>query len=141
VGDLITAALQSEVRYRGKSLLPKGALFKGRIRRLEKYSASTSQFILGLKFSEHFIVALEFSEVEFHGHRARFFGQLKRIAPVPGLSTILSVSRSKAKIGRLTSETENLYIREVPGVATFFIEGTRFRLPEGLQMLWQTIKE
>jgi hypothetical protein len=106
MGDLITATLQWEVRHQNKSLVPKGALLKGRIRRLEKYSAPTP----------HFIVGLEFSELEFDGRHARFFGQLKRIAPVPGLSS-------------------------APSVATFFIQGTRFRLPQGLQMLWQTIKE
>lgn len=106
VDGLITATLQSEVRHSGQSLVPKGALLKGRIRRLEKYSAPTP----------HFIVGLEFSELEFDGRHARFFGQLKRIAPVPGLSS-------------------------APGVATFFIQGTHFRLPQGLQMLWQTIKD
>jgi hypothetical protein len=107
VGGLITATLQSEVRHRGQSLVPKGALLKGRIRRLEKYSAP----------APHFIVGLEFSELEFDGRSARFFGQLKRVAPVPGLSS-------------------------APGPATFFfMQGTRFRLPQGLQMLWQTIKE
>ena len=107
VGGLITATLQSEVRHRGQSLVPKGALLKGRIRRLEKYSTPTP----------HFIVGLEFSELEFDGRSARFFGQLKRVAPVPGLNS-------------------------APGPATFFfMQGTRFRLPQGLQMLWQTIKE
>ena len=137
-GDAIKARVSTDVKYRGKVLIAKGATVRGRLRRLERYSDPV----------EHFIVGLEFVEIESSAKRWIFRGLLDRIDPLPGLSWVLSTKRGEM---RLTSgrggpldmpyqviRGEKLYTADLPGVGTFFLEGTQFRLPVGLHMVWHT---
>jgi len=116
-------------------MVPKGAVLRGRIRRLERYSIPTG----------HYIVGLEFTELEFPGHQARFFGEMDYVDPVPGLKWFVTTSRMKtlelADGGRITSsESEKYWTVQMPGASTFFVEGSKFRLPEGLHMTWRALK-
>ena len=38
-----------------------------------------------------------------------------------------------------TSETEVYHAIPIPGVSTFFMQATKFRLPEGMHMAWRTV--
>ncbi len=139
VGQTITARLASDAVYKKKVLIPAGALVKGRVRRLERSSELTP----------HFVVGLEFSTIENDNLRARFYGLLHSVQPVAGLSTALRTSSSKSTRYPSTSamqgfrveagSSETLYFRELPGVGTFFMSGTQFRLPRGFRMTWQTV--
>jgi len=134
VGDALSAIVESSAGHKG-TMVPKGAVLRGRIRRLERYSIPTG----------HYIVGLEFTELEFPGHQARFFGEMDYVDPVPGLKWFVTTSRMKtlelADGGRITSsESEKYWTVQMPGASTFFVEGSKFRLPEGLHMTWRALK-
>jgi hypothetical protein len=133
-GDVITARLSADAKLKNQVMVPKGALVRGRIRRLERYADPVP----------HFIVGLEFVEIDSGSKRWIFQCHLDQIDPVPGLSWVLSTKTAHTFEGGrgqatfYTFQGETLYTAEVPGAGTFFLQGTRFRLPEGLHMLWRT---
>jgi hypothetical protein len=137
VGDLVTARLRQRVEAGTGLVLPKGALVRGRVRLLERGDAPAPHFILGL----------EFSEIEFEGLRALFYARLEETSGMAGLRMYLE--RSSAKTQRLgggsmqefqgiTTTVEQYRVADVPGISTFFVQGDSFRLPKGLAMVWRT---
>ncbi len=133
VGDKITAIFDAPVRYHGEVLIPKNALLQGRIRRLERHQDPRP----------HCLVGLEFTDIEFAEHHARFIGQLIGVSPIPGLTFDLSTWKAittdygpAGSVLRSTSDAEIPF--PIPGVSTFFMEGLAFRLPEGMRMTWHT---
>ncbi len=135
VGDAISATLESRVEPKGAVPIPKGAMLRGRIRRFERYATPT----------DHYVVGLEFTDLEFPGYHAGFFGDMESVDTLQDLQWILTTSRSKTielgiRSGIMTSsETEVYRVIPIPGVSTFFVGATRFRLPEGLHMTWRTV--
>lgn len=135
VGDPLAAEMVSSVEYKHNLVVPKGAMLRGRIRRLERYSTPRP----------HWVVGLEFTDIEFPGHHARFFGEMTGVAPGAGLSLTLSASQTETRDdiglgGSVTSSRTVAYLPvQIPGVSTFFMEGSSFRLPEGLLMDWRSI--
>jgi hypothetical protein len=139
VGDLITARLAADATRKGSVVVPKGAVVRGRIRRLER----------SMDGAPHFVVGLEFSDLEFGYRQARFFGRLESTQQIAGLSSILFASTGKStqygSVGGVQgfaahmSRTEKLFPQEIPGVGTFFMTGDRFRLPAGMRMVWRTV--
>ena len=127
--------MESRVEQKGTTGIPKGAVLRGRIRRFERDSTPT----------DHYIVGLEFTDLEFPGYHARFFGDMESVDTLPDLQWLLSTSRTKTlefglRGGFMTSsETEVYRAIPIPGVSTFFMEAARFRLPEGLHMTWRTV--
>ena len=135
VGDSIRAIIEAPVRSHGADLIPKGALLLGRIRRLERQLAPRPYYLVGL----------EFTDIEFAGHHARFIGQMLGTAPVPGLAPgvgTYNMDRNTAGVAGylITTHSETEIAFKVPGVSTFFMEGRDFRIPEGMQMTWATTK-
>ncbi len=141
-GDPVTARVSSDARLKNQVVIPTGALVRGRIRRMERYSNPVP----------HFIVGVEFIAIEAPPRRWVFHGTLERIDPVPGLSWFLSIGEGReSKPNFLDSHAglmewtwssykkETVYSGEAPGTGTFLVEGTRFRLPEGLHMTWRTL--
>ncbi len=135
LGGSIRAIIDTPVRSHGADLIPKGALLLGRIRRLERQLAPRPYYLVGL----------EFTDIEFAGHHARFIGQMLGTVPVPGLALgvgTYNMDRNTAGVAgyliSTRSETEVPF--KIPGVSTFFMEGTAFHLPEGIQMTWVTTK-
>jgi hypothetical protein len=135
VGDRITAGIDAPVHYHGAVLIPKGASLLGRIRRLERQ----------LDPRPNYVVGLEFTDIEFPAHHARFVGEMLGIQPVPGLtfsvSTLTMDRRTAGVAGSLvTSRSETETAVRVPGVSTFFMEGLAFHIPKGMAMTWITTK-
>jgi hypothetical protein len=135
VGDAISARVESRIEQKAATVIPKGAMLRGRIRRFERYSTP----------SDHYIVGLEFTDLEFPGHHARFFGDMESVDTLPDLQWLLSTSRTRTldlgmRGGTMTtSETEVYHAIPIPGVSTFFMGATKFRLPEGMHMTWRTV--
>jgi hypothetical protein len=135
VGDAISARVESRVEQKGATAIPKDAMLRGRIRRFERSSTPT----------DHYVVGLEFTDVEFPGHHARFFGDMESVDTLPDLQWLLSTSRTKTldlgiRGGIMTnSETEVYRAIPIPGVSTFFMQAAKFRLPEGMHMIWRTV--
>lgn len=124
VGDLILARVRTDVRQKNTLIVPRGALLKGRIRRLEQHGDG----------GPYFVVGLEFLSLEFDGKRAGFFGELWELGPLEGLSRQLFSSG----VRRQTRWQETITARQLPGVGTFFVRGSRCLLPQGLRMTWRT---
>lgn len=133
VGDAIEAKVLADVVQKGEVIVPKGAVLRGRLRRMDAQSGPP----------QHVVVGLEFTDLEFSGRHARFFGVLVGVdSVVPGFRWIVdSMKVTRKRTGRgteVTTSGTSYRIQEVPGVGTFFMEGSAFRLPQGMAMTWVT---
>lgn len=134
VGALIDGTVDGNVTLKGKMILAKGSRVRGRIRRLERYSSPVPNFIL----------AIEFMEVEFENIRYRFYADPVEIDPAPGVEQTLNYSRPFGSIvqpsagPRIQRSVESFTLPNLPGVAAFFIRGTRLDLPQGFRTVWKT---
>jgi hypothetical protein len=120
VGTLIEGKVSGDVLRKGKIVIPRGSVVRGRIRRLER-SPEGGAFILGL----------EFTEVDAPGGSLPFYADLLRIEKNPGLQPVFSEQV-------LVSYRETITLPELPGVASFLVSGTTFTLPRGFRMVWRT---
>jgi len=131
VGTPIEGEIAGDVRRRGKIVLPNGSVVRGRIRRLERFEQG-----------RYFIVGLEFTEVKANGGSLRFYADLlsidKRSGIRPTLSKQVLVRGSSSVSGGYSVATEEITLRELPGVASFFVQGTTFTLPIGFRTFWRT---
>jgi hypothetical protein len=123
VGRLIEGSVSGNVERRGKVLIPDGAIVHGRIRRLEQSEAEGA-----------FVVGLEFTEIEAYGQTLPFYADLLRLdksAPItPALSERIYVRHAHGD--------ETITLRELPGVASFFVRGKTFTIPAGFGTVWRT---
>ncbi len=124
VGKLIEGKVVGDVVHKGKIVVHDGALVGGRIRRLERDQGKISNR------GSRFIVGLEFTDIEAGAGRAPFYADLLTLDKMPGIRTWVS----EHQISRTTSVT----LRELPGVASFFMDGDHFELPAGFKMVWRT---
>jgi hypothetical protein len=121
IGDQLRARVLNDVRYNGDQVLPKGAVLTGRIRTFQRPSPKSP-----------FAVGIEFTEVEWRGSRAGFFGDLIDIDNrIAGMTQLVSSGED----GRGT-----VTLRQAQGVGLFYMKGSRFRIPPGLHMVWRTIE-
>jgi hypothetical protein len=121
VGDTLHARVVQEVRYHGEVLVPRGAAVTGHVRKLDHTSAPA-----------RFAVGIEFSEVEWEGARASFYGEL------------VDLDRKSAGAHRpatyFDGHTDKVVIdRDIPGAGIFYMDRTRFRIGPGLRMVWRTL--
>ncbi|HTS65188.1 MAG TPA: hypothetical protein VMH28_24365 [Candidatus Acidoferrales bacterium] len=143
VGALIEGTVSGNVPAKGPAVIPSGARVRGRIRRLERYSDPIPNYVVGI----------EFTEIESGGIRYRFFADLVELERVPGVEQTLNrenpVSRVSTSLPqrqampqitesqvRGSSETYNL--PGLPGVAVFFVRGSKLDLPKGFRTVWKT---
>jgi hypothetical protein len=141
VGSLI------EGKVSGSKTVPDGAIARGRIRRLERFSPDA------------FIVALESSRIEAETKVWRFFADLTDISNAQGLdwsSQVSNITRSKVgflsgddapaqgwqntktvKAGTL-SRTDRTTLPALPGVGSFFVRSEHLNIAKGVQLIWIT---
>ncbi len=133
VGSVVTATVPERLVAHSGLVIPKGAILRGRVRVLRKEERPVP----------HFLVGLEFVELEFGGTRAPFYARMIDPPRIPGLQVVLS-GRATARTkdyGAFRTETalwETARVPVLPGVSLFFMEGPSFRLPAGTRMTWQT---
>jgi hypothetical protein len=135
VGDRVEATISGDVINHSAVLVPKGALLTGRIRRMERRDDGELYFIVGI----------ELDDIEFPGHHARFFGSFnsldsesREFQAFMG-STVTMTANDKLHDGMtIGSRVGSAHLADVPGVGTFFMKGSSFRLPEGTAMSWET---
>jgi hypothetical protein len=136
VGSLIEGKVTGSVMQKEKVLVPQGALVKGRIRRLERYTDDGGYFTVGL----------EFMRIETPSAGLRFYAELLDADSSEGAETHLSIARVQPGEGAGFGEqmtwtrtnSAGVSTREVPGVGTFFVRGSRFTLPAGFKTVWRT---
>ncbi len=124
VGKLIEARISGDVRSKGKVLIEDGALVHGRIRRLDRYPGRG-----------YFAIGLEFTEVQTRDGPVRFYADLLRLEKRQGVRPALqeSVRLPDRRYGFV-----EIKLPELPGVASFFVEGKSFVLAAGFQTVWRT---
>lgn len=135
VGSLIDGAVAANVPAKGAVVIAAGAPVGGRIRRLERYSDPMP----------HFVVALEFTEVELQGIRHRFYADVVEIQSSPGVEQTLSTpTKTEELVSRdlrtSLNSSNTLHFSNLPGVATFFFKGDTLALPVGFRTTWKTRK-
>jgi hypothetical protein len=122
VGALIDGVVAANVPAKGAVVIAAGSPVRGRVRRLERYRDPVP----------HFVVALEFTQVELEGIRHRFYADLVRIESAPGVEQKLP---ALTETGWVT-----LHFSLLPGVATFFLKGSSLDLPVDFRTVWKTRK-
>ena len=132
VGSLIEGVADGNVTVKRDVVVPAGAYVRGRIRRLERYADPFPYFVVGL----------EFTEVEVQGIRRLFYADLVSIEPAPGVQRVLTTHSTREPInnalGGVSSRQERITLYDLPGVATFFVTGSRLELPRGFRTEWKT---
>ena len=121
VGDVIEGKIAADIVKSGKVLVPRGAVARGRIRRLQQVSQN----------GHYFAVGLEFTELEAGSERIQFYADLTETDRIPGFQWTLRRIGGSAVI----DQAENM---KLPGVGSFFIRGDRLLLPAGFKMVWKT---
>lgn len=127
VGTLIEGKVAGDVVRKGKVIIPNGSMVRGRIRRLERYQTGAE-----------FIVGLEFTEVEVSGGSQRFYADLLRMDKSPEIRPKLQEVVPVVTHGTVETRTDNITLPELPGVASFFIQGPKFTVPAGFRTVWRT---
>jgi hypothetical protein len=144
VGSLIDGVVATNVSRKGEVMIAAKSPVRGRIRRLEHYTEPLP----------HFVVALEFTELELQGIRHRFYADLLETDSLPGLERRLTVSDRTESVnlgpdagarghlglgGKVVKYTgESLSLTDLPGVAAFFLKGGKLDLPPGFETVWRT---
>ena len=134
VGALIDGVVASNVAVKGTVVIAAGAPVRGRMRRMERFREPFP----------HFVVALEFTELESQGIRYRFYADLVEMDSAPGVKQTLTAketteSSDLLQLGRLTRQgKESIFFYNLPGVATFFFEGGKLELPQDFRTVWKT---
>jgi hypothetical protein len=135
VGSLIEGVVDGSVRANGAVVIASASPVRGRIRRLERYSDP----------SPHFVVGLEFTEVELQGVRHRFYASLVEMESAPGVEKTLA-GRDQAEVRELwkgsndvSHKVETLQLPALPQAAVFFFRGATLNLPRGFRTVWQTL--
>jgi hypothetical protein len=136
VGTLIDGVVEADVPGKGVPVIAAGSPVRGRIRRLEGHTDPVP----------HFVVALEFTEVESNGIRYRFFADPVGIGPALGVERNLSIQQvspapgmaGRAAVQSVTRTSTVLSLHDLPGVASFFYRGSRLELPAGFRTAWKT---
>ncbi len=133
IGKAITARLNTTLKISPELTIPRGAIVNGRIREFREIEDAPAACEVGL----------EFNEIDWPGHVAIFFAEAVRVQQIAGLSTFISrgtIETSNAPAELLARSTiEKIRPRDVPGVTTFFLTGSRV-IPNGFQMILRTRK-
>ncbi len=136
VGGRIQATLTSDLKRNGELLAPKGSLLLGRIRRLERFSDP----------KDHFILGLEFTELQTPQRHARIAAELVHVTPFRGLVDHLGEEQVsyQTRGGGLAGEgmqrttVESYSSTPLPGTSELYIRAKRLRIEPGLRMVWRT---
>ncbi|MBI3684620.1 MAG: hypothetical protein HY235_29975 [Acidobacteria bacterium] len=121
VGDAVHATVVRDVKQKGQVVVPKGAVVKGRLTRLERVSGTREPY---------WIVGIEFTRVEFENSSGSFRA---RMAPVstPGLDF---------RVGDVERARVYTVIRSVdhPRIGILYMRGEKGRIPPGTLTNWRT---
>jgi hypothetical protein len=134
VGALVDGVVEANVPAKGPVVIARGSRVRGRIRRMERQAEPVP----------HFVVAIEFTEVESEGIRYRFYADLVEIDSAPGVEQMLTIE-TPVKVAeqnhggiQVRATVQKITLPRLAGVATFFVRGTRLELPQGFRTVWKT---
>jgi hypothetical protein len=135
VGDPLTAVLVRDARWKGRVVVPRGAVLSGRLVRLER--REDNRWILARAPVPYYIVGVEFDTLELDSARTAFCGALEEIGPlaVPGFRA----SGVQPEVVPPPRDPAAPDPDRRPGVGLFLVKGDTIRLGRGFRMTWKTI--
>ena len=125
IGDPIRAVTSRDVRKDGATLVPKGAVLRGRVSRWQHRRAQFDYWVLGLIFDT----------IEFDGRRGEFHGVLQSIASVGPQAPVMAAESRTASWGRSLGYPK---IQGAPSEAVLLLRGGQGQLPRNFAMAWRT---
>ena len=135
VGDLLRGHLTSDVRRKGKTIIPKGAIATGRVRGLERLHAPGPVIEL----------TIEIADLEWENSGAQFYGEL--LSSGSGRDNENSLLNLPSKEGEVPEAvtsaggaTETVHAPQIPGTGVLHMTGTRFHIGAGFRMDWRTLE-
>lgn len=130
VGALVEGRVSVNVNVKGKTVIPQGAVVRGRLRQLEFYPDGGGYFVVGI----------EFTDIEAGGSDWRFFADLEGGAFLPGLDWLTARFSSHKLPSNDPTVSGGVTIQrpDLPGVGAFFVRGRKFTLPAGIRTQWKT---
>ena len=131
VGDLLVARIERPVERNGQTLVPAGARLTGRLRWLQRISDSTS------------LIALDFTELNFEGAKARVTATLEALADPSGRVRRFTGGVREARIPKARGtiyETSEIKVPDILGVSWITVAAAHFRIAPGLRMTWKAIQ-
>ncbi|MDP2999901.1 MAG: hypothetical protein Q8N47_20620 [Bryobacterales bacterium] len=129
IGDRLAGVVQRDARWKGRLVVPKGALLSGRLAHLERRTVAT-----GRGEATYFVVGIEFDTLEFASGRAEFLGRLDEIGAV-AMPVVRSGLTRPELVGREWSSLAR------PGVGLFVVKGDTIKLGPGFRMSWRVIEK
>ena len=127
VGDPIVGVLVKDAKLKGKIVLPKKTIVRGHIRLLDLAK-------------DRVTIGLELEEAESPDTKAKFAANLEEIvSTLPGMGHFEhgSLNRSSPN-AQDVSATDPILPNNSPGLGTFFVLGSKFKLRD-LEMVWRTL--
>jgi hypothetical protein len=73
--------------------------------------------------------------VQTQGSPLRFYADLVSLEKGQGVQPLL---RQQVLVSNKVASTTEITLPELPGIASFFVEGKTFTLPSGLHTFWRT---
>jgi hypothetical protein len=126
VGSIVEARVAADVIDKKRVVIPAGAAVRGRIRRLD----------LPGEGHDYYVVGLEFTHIETAAGTARFYAMFQDVEKRGSVKLMLS---SGSEVGpRHDWQTELTYLEYLPGIASFYVTGSRLDVPKGFRTMWKT---
>lgn len=124
LGQEVRARLLRDSKLKGRTMVPKGALFSGRLVRLEHNGT-------------YVLIGLQLSRFSFPGAEGEANLELDDI---PALPLAPGLRRFDAGPGLYGRGPDFPPLHPQPGVSLFYWKGERLNLARGLRMTWKTVK-
>jgi VWFA-related protein len=135
IGDILRGHVTSDVRRKGKTIVPKGAIATGRVRGIERLRAPKSAVDL----------TIEIAELEWENSRAQFYGELLPSASSRdrenaslSLPSINGGVPDAVAVAHAGDAAETVHAPQIPGTGVLHLTGKQLRIAAGFRMDWRT---
>lgn len=122
VGDPVETVLEHDVKYHHKIVVPKGAVGKARITRMERQK-------------EWYVIGIQLTRIEFPGTWAQVRARLEQVGDQHLGTTLGSPSpatRTPTAIGRVS------LLEDTPNGTVFSVRAARVEMRRGFHLVWVT---
>jgi len=133
IGDILRGHVTSDVRRKGKTIIPKGAIATGRVRGIERLRAPGPAIDL----------TIEIAELEWENSRAQFYGELVPPASArEGENSLINLPSKDGGVPDVVSSAghaaETVHAPQIPGTGVLHLTGKQLRIAAGFRMDWRT---
>jgi hypothetical protein len=133
VGDLLRGHVINDIRHKGKTIIPKGAIATGRIRGLERLRSPRPGIDL----------TIELAELEWENSMAEFYGELLQSGSGRGgENTLLNLPMGNGEVSALPisagDSKSTAKAPQIPGTGVLHMKGSEFHIAAGLRLNWRT---